>query len=134
MTLVRDEAKAESAQAKQYVGECIRRAGATGISVVEYRLVTRRISDRKGSYKRLGFLMPRDAYRLYNSLHYSPVLVCSLVAGFVSRDPGREEPKASAILSVEAFVRHKAVHRLVRAEGDAQAALERFAQWWTADS
>ncbi len=119
---------AESQEVRKYVADCERRAEFAGITAVTYRTGTRLVHTRKGTKKR-AVLQPNDAYRLYDQLHYSPVLVCLFSSAFVSRDPGRTHPRETALISIEDFVRHKAAYTLLRGDADVAKAFDSFAIW-----
>jgi hypothetical protein len=120
--------RSESDEVGQYVKECQRRSGEDGITSVTYRTRSRRVRIPKG-VKQRELLDPNDAYRLYDQLHFSPILVLMFSAAFVSKEPGLHEPPKQALVSVEAFVRHKAMYGLIRGKAAVGAAFDDFADW-----
>lgn len=126
VVLVRRDSEPE--QVVEYARACDQRAATNGVPVVTYRTRTRRVHTQKGVKER-DLLEPRDAYRLYDQLHYSPVLVLAFAAAFVSKEPGLDEPPERVIVSLDDFVMHKAVFRLVRGLAQGAAAFDAFAAW-----
>ncbi len=120
--------RAESDEVAGLVTACERRCAEDGITVVTYRTQQCRV-HAPARVKEREVLKPNDAYRLYDQLHFSPVIVLAFSSAFVSREPGLSEPPAKALLSVQDFVRHKALYRLIRGAAEVGMAFEGFVSW-----
>jgi hypothetical protein len=119
----------ESEEVLGYVEEFERQAeAANDITVVTYPMDRRFVHTAKGRKKR-DVMKPGDAYRLYDQLHYSPVLVIVFSRALVSKAPSGDEPPERALITVEEFVRHKATYFLVQGHRDVSAAFSSFNAW-----
>lgn len=118
----------EPEQIAEYARACEQRASTENFGLVVYRTRTRRVHTPKG-VKGRNLLEPNDAYRLYDQLHYSPVLVFALIAAFVSKEPGLDEPPERLIVGLADFIMHKAVFRHVRDAKHVNEGFRDLAAW-----
>jgi hypothetical protein len=112
-------------------------AGAPILHVVVVRPADEAESEqqfkvRGGPAKGSPFLVlaPRDAGYLYRLAHRAPTAVLATVAVHVRPDPSKPEPDTHRnLLTLEAFVRHKAYYAVLRDLGDVARVLAASTHW-----
>jgi len=116
----------ESAQVVELARAATVRAAELGIPLSVIRARSYRMWE-EAPERRAEFLDPLDARNLYRALHREDVVVLTLGAVHVRRDPARDPPARRTSLTLESFVAHKAVYGLVRSSAHIAAHFARLA-------
>lgn len=131
VVVVRPPEGAESREQKEIRSRVAQAAASAGMRVPPPR-TAQAFKVRGGPAQGHPFyvLTPRDARDLYKVAHRFPTTVLATASIHVRPDPSRSEPATYRhLLSLEAFVRHKAFFALLRDRADVVAALADAGRW-----
>jgi hypothetical protein len=88
-----------------------------------------RVIGGKDDGRSHDLIEPNHAAEVYSVAHRSRVLVLSTGTCFVRRDPSANPSYRSDLVSIESFVRYKALFGMIRVSRDVERIVEEFSDW-----